>query len=565
MKKTIAFCCAALLSCAAAIAQDSKFDQHEVFAPFFYTSNGNSYRSASGVPGPAYWQNRADYTINVALDTAAKTVSGTVVITYTNNSPDELPFVWLQLDQNVYRNDSRGELTSPVTGGRFTNKEFTEGHVLKSVNVGQIKAGATANLSKANYTVTDTRMQINLSNPLKHGDKLQIKIDYSFTVSQYGTDRMGRLHTRNGWIYEIAQWYPRMAVYDDVLGWNPLPYLGAGEFYLEYGDIQYNVSAPSDMIVVGSGELLNPNEVLTAQQIARLNSARNSDKTVNIRSAEEAAKAAPQNAKSVNTWKFKCVQTRDVAWAASTAFIWDAARINLPSGKKVLAQSVYPAESDSANAWQRSAEFTKASIELSSRWYEFTYPVATNVAGIVNGMEYPGIVFCSYRAKGGGLWGVTNHEFGHNWFPMIVGSNERKYPWMDEGFNTFINDVDAQDFNNGEFAMGRMRNMNAQRVAKSFERAESILTVPDVLQAANLGVDAYFKPAMGLNLLRNYILGKERFDFAFKSYVKNWAFKHPTPYDFFHCMENASGEDLSWFWRGWFINNWKLDQAVKDV
>ena len=538
----------------------SHYDQHKVFDPFFYPSNGTVYRSAGGAAGGKYWNNRADYAIHSNLDTLRHELSGGVTITYTNNSPDDLPCLWLQLDQNIYRKESRGEITSPVTGGRWTNKKFTEGDVIRSVTL--IRNGQS---SPADYLVTDTRMQIRLPEALKgSGGAIQIKIDYSFEVPEYGTDRMGRQRAQDGWIYEIAQWYPRMEVYDDIYGWNVLPYLGAGEFYLEYGNIDYTVTAPSDLVVAGSGELLNPAEVLTPVQISRLAKAKASDKTVAIRTAEEIGNPATHHPGKTLTWHFRCTQTRDVAWAASKVFIWDAARINLPSGKKALAQSVYPRESAGDKAWGRSTEFVKGCIELYSKeWYEFTYPVATNVAGIVAGMEYPGIVFCGSNSRQGGLWEVTNHEFGHNWFPMIVGSNERKYPWMDEGFNTFINGVDTKVFNDGEF----YHKEDAQRAAGYYfgSASESVMTIPDVTSANNLGVAAYAKPAMALDLLRKYVLGEKRFDYAFRTYVKRWAFKHPTPWDFFHTMENMSGEDLGWFWRGWFLNNWKLDQGVKDV
>lgn len=538
----------------------SHYDQHAAFNPFFYPSNGTVYRSATGAPGVKYWSNRADYTIKSTLDTVQHELTGAVTITYTNNSPDNLPFLWLQLDQNIYRQDSRGEVTNPVTGGRWANTAYTQGDVIKSVTI--IRNGQP---SKADYVITDTRMQIRLTDALKaEGGNLQIKIEYSFTVPEYGTDRMGRLHTNNGWIYEIAQWYPRMAVYDDVYGWNVLPYLGAGEFYLEYGNIDYTITAPSNLLVVGSGELLNPAEVLTPTQASRLAKARTSDKTVFIKSVADVTDPASHPDRASLTWHFRCAQTRDVAWAASKSFVWDAAKIDLPSGKKALAQSVYPVESAGETAWGRSTEFVKGCIELYSKeWFEFTYPVATNVAGIVGGMEYPGIVFCSSQSRQSGLWGVANHEFGHNWFPMVVGSNERKYAWMDEGFNTFINGVDTKVFNHGEFDQPE----DAQRLARPYfhPASEAILNIPDVIQSGNLGVAAYAKPAMALNLLRKYVLGEKRFDFAFRTYIKRWAFKHPTPWDFFRCMENAGGEDLGWFWRGWILNNWKLDQGVKDV
>ena len=538
----------------------SKFDQHKVFNPLFYPEHGNEYRTASGAPGVKYWQNHADYKLNVTLDTATHKIDGTTIITYTNNSPDGLPFLWLQLDQNIYREDSRAEATSPVTGGRFTNKTFTNGDEIKGVYV--ITKGKTL---KVNYLVTDTRMQIKLSDTLKGGgNKIQIRIDYGFDIPQYGTDRMGRQLTKNGWIYEIAQWYPRMEVYDDVTGWNVIPYLGASEFYLEYGNFDYSITAPANLIVAGSGELLNPAEVLTPVAIARLTKAKGSDETVFIRDTADLANPASTVNKPTLTWHFFCKNARDVSWAASKAFLWDAARINLPSGKKALAQSVYPVESAGRAAWGRSTEYVKGCIELYSKeWFEYTYPVATNVAGNVGGMEYPGIVFCSSTSQSGGLWEVTNHEFGHNWFPMIVGSNERKYAWMDEGFNTFINKVDTKVFNNGEY----FEKSDEQKGAPAMfgMDAEAIMNVPDVIQADYLGYAAYEKPALGLTILREQILGEERFDFAFRTYIKRWAFKHPTPWDFFHTMDNAAGEDLSWFWKEWFTTTYKLDQGVRAI
>jgi hypothetical protein len=384
---------------------------------------------------------------------------------------------------------------------------------------------------------------------------------------QYGTDRMGRLKTKNGQIYEVAQWYPRLCVYDDVEGWNQLPYLGAGEFYLDYGNYNYSITAPANILVVGSGELTNMEECITAKQMERYNAAKNSDATVIIRD-EADVKAAPTKTGNI-TWKFKCNEARDVAWAASKAFMWDAARINLPSGKKSIAMSVYPIESGKKTAWGRSTEYVKFSIEYNSKkWYEYTYPVATNVAGVVGGMEYPGIVFCSNFSGGSGLWGVTDHEFGHNWFPMIVGSNERKYAWMDEGFNTFINQYSTGSFNKGEYGTDtEIIDDFSESKARSItgEGSDGLMTIPEVIQQFNLGNTAYNKPAIALMLLREEVLGPERFDEAFRTYIKRWAFKHPTPNDFFRTMEDVSGEDLGWFWRAWIINNYSYDVAVANV
>ena len=543
----------------------SAYDQREAFNPQFYPYPGNDYRSASGAPGPKYWQNRADYKISCTLDIESHTVTGNVDIYYTNNSPDNLKFLWLQLDQNIYKKDSRGSATTTESGGRWANAAFTDGYIIKSVS---------AEVNGKSYVprtiTTDTRMQVWLQEAMKPaGSRIKLSLGFSFTIPEYGTDRMGRLETKNGIVYEVAQWFPRMAVYDDIQGWNTLPYLGAGEFYLEYGDIEFSVTAPSSLIVAGSGELQNPQDCYTAEQMKRWDAARASDKTVTIRSSKEVKDPSSRPQKPTITWRFKIQNTRDVAWAASSAFVQDAARINLPSGRKCLAISVYPAESIVKDGWQRSTEFTKAAIEFySKQWYEFPYPAATNVAGIVGGMEYPGIVFCSSGSSGGDLWGVTDHEFGHTWFPMIVGSNERKYAWMDEGFNTFINAGSTDAFNKGEFkSTSFFEDPNSSFMVKyTFgESMDGLYNIPEVIQQGNLGVAAYMKPAQMLTALRDEVLGKERFEAAFREYISRWAFKHPTPWDFFHTMENVSGEDLSWFWRAWVLNNWKLDLAVKEV
>lgn len=539
----------------------SKFSAYEAFEPLFYSSDGDDIRTASGRPGSKYWQNAADYKINVQFDDEQNSITGSVVITYKNNSPETLPFLWLQLDQNIYKADSRGAAVTPVSGGRWANRNFNGGYTIEAVTL--IAAGKER---KVEHEVVDTRMRVDLPAALKaHGGVVQLKVNFSFNIPQYGTDRMGILQTKNGNVYEIAQWYPRMCVFDNALGWNTLPYLGQGEFYLEYGDIEYTINAPADHIIVGSGALLNPTEVLTPTQVQRYRQAQQSDKTVMLRSPEEVTDPATRPKKERLTWKFKCENTRDVAWASSAAFIWDAARINLPGGKKALAMSAYPEESAGDSAWRRSTQFVKGCIEhYSDKWYPYTYPVAVNVAGVVGGMEYPGIVFCSARSQKRGLWGVTNHEFGHNWFPMIVGSNERSSAWMDEGFNTFINGLADKAFNNGEFARGKIDRHQASRMM-FYDSASAIFHRADVIRGASLGTLAYYKPAQGLDLLREEVLGEERFDKAFRYYIDNWAFKHPTQWDFFRAIENSSGESLDWFWRGWILNNWKVDMAVTDV
>lgn len=532
-----------------------KYDYNEAFKPFFYPTTGTETRSASGQPGHKYWQNTADYVLNASLNDAKNEITGTSEITYTNNSPDQLGFLWLQLDQNLFAKDSRGNAVVPLSGSRngAHGEELDGGYKIKSVKID----GADVK-----YTISDTRMQIDLPKGLKsNGGIAKIKIEYSFTSPKYGSDRMGIQDTKNGKIYTIAQWYPRMCVYDDVLGWNTMPYLGASEFYLEYGNITANITVPANQYVVASGELLNAGEVYSKEENKLWEQAKNSDKTVVIRPESALGKNSASGSK---TWKFKINQARDFSWASSAAFIIDAAKIDLPSGKKSLAISAYPVESAGEKAWGRSTEYTKAAIEhYSKKWYEYTYPAATNVAGNEGGMEYPGIVFCNYQSAGEELWGVTDHEFGHNWFPMIVGSNERLFAWMDEGFNTFINELSTEAFNNGEY----YRKKSIARMSGMFfnENTEPVMSGPDNMKEGSIGILAYMKPGLGLYVLRESILGPEKFDKAFKTYIERWAFKHPTPWDFFHTMENVSGEELNWFWRGWFFNKWKVDQAVKGV
>ncbi|MFZ1453057.1 MAG: M1 family metallopeptidase [Ferruginibacter sp.] len=540
---------------------ESKYDPHALFGPGFYTTTGTISRAATGEPNVGYWQNKADYQINVTLNDVTNEIAGSVTITYKNNSPHTLPFLWLQLDQNLFNKESRGQARMPV-GGRSrygdSKSNFNGGNRITAVKY----EDGTA----ANYIITDTRMQIRLPKAVKPGgDVIRIKIDYSFTLPEYGADRSGILKTKNGNIFAVAQWYPRMCVFDDVEGWNTAPYLGPSEFYLEYGDFDVNITAPASHIVVCGGELLNEADVLTSTQKSRMAEAKKSDKTVMIRTEKEVTDPASRPVTGTLTWHFKMNNARDVAWASSKSFILDAAKINLPSGKTSLAMSAYPAESSGQRGWSRSTEYIKGSIEnYSKRWFEYPYPVAINVASNIGGMEYPGIVFCGYKAEKDDLFGVTDHEFGHTWFPMIVGSNERKYGWMDEGFNTFINSLADDDFNNGEYKSQPV-NM-ASTVGYLFgDRTETIMLTPDAMKEQNIGLALYYKPAIGLEILRYEILGPDRFDYAFREYIKRWAYKHPTPVDFFRTMDNASGENLGWFWKAWFVENYTLDQSIVSV
>ena len=543
-------------------AQVAKENNQKDFGEFI-DRKGTYTRTASGNPGVGYWQNAADYQIEATLDDVAHTLTGKVTLTYTNNSPEQLDFIWMQMEQNRFTEDSRGTLTTPVQGNRY-NGDVDGGYDISSV---QAKVGSKGAVS-SKHIISDTRMQVWFTEPIPAaGGKATVSMNFTYKIPQKGMDRMGRLQVEDGWIYAMAQWYPKVAVFDEVEGWNVEPYLGAGEFYLEYGNFDYKITVPFDHIVVGSGQLMNPKEVLSKELQNRLAKASASDETVYLISPEEIKNTQLTRPKQdgMVTWHFNIKNSRDVAFASSRAFIWDAAKINLPSGNTALAQSVYPKESDGQEAWSRSTEYSKASIEhYSKMWYEFPYATASNVAAEIGGMEYPGLNFCHYNSKGAGLWGVTDHEFGHNWFPMIVGSNERRYAWMDEGFNTFINHYSSNAFNNGEFPS----TLNQTRRYLNYfvnESREGIDTYPDVANAGNLGMIAYNKPAMGLLMLREYILGPERFDNAFKSYIKAWAFKHPLPADFFNHMENVAGENLSWFWKGWFYGNGNIDLGINSV
>lgn len=547
--------------------QKSIYNYHDAFEPFFYTKNGTNTRSASGQPGHEYWQNRADYQLTAKLDEDKNEISGTGIITYINNSPDKMNFVWMHIDQNLFKSDSRGNAVIPVNGSRngAQGQIFDGGHKIKSVKVISTNKGV-ATEKEAKYTITDTRMQVFLPQELKSkGGVVKIKIDFSFISPNEGSDRMGIIESKNGKVFSVAQWYPRMAVYDDVRGWNTNPYIGASEFYLEYGDFDISITAPSNHYVFCSGELTNPTEVYSQEHQKRWAQARLSDKTVTIRSEDEVKSTVISANKTTKTWRFKMKNSRDVSWTSSSAFIIDAAKINLPSGKKSLAISAYPVESSGPDAWSRSTEYTKAVIEnYSKRWFEYPYPTAINAASIAGGMEYPGINFCSYKSKGKSLWGVTDHEFGHNWFPMIVGSNERLFGWMDEGFNEVINYLSSYDFNNGEY---KVEPTDYHESADTFtnQSLEPVMSTPDNMKEANMGTLLYFKPSAALLLLREHILGAERFDLAFKTYIERWAYKHPQPDDFFRTMENVAGEDLGWFWRGLFVHNWKLDQGINSI
>lgn len=555
----------ALIVAATTAASSSSYQPRETFAPFDMEQAVNRYRGGDGMPGPDYWQNRADYVIRATLDPAAHTIKGEVAITYTNASPSALDVLWLQLEQNIYRPGSRGSLAQ---GG--APRGNTDGMTLDQVTVTLGKAAVAVD-----PVISDTRAQLRLPTPLASGGKAVIHIRYHYEVPNdaFG-GRTGWLTAKNGApIYSVAQWYPRMAVFDDLRGWDPAPYL-AQEFYLEYGNFDYFITVPSDMIVAGSGELLNPQDVLTPQQQARLAAARRSDRTVMIREPDRIGDPTTRPKVGPLTWHFHMDNSRDVAFSASSAFAWDAARINLPGGKSSLAMSFYPAESAGPDRWARSTEYMKDAVErYSAKWYPYPWPAAINIAGPASGMEYPGIVFDGVEDKGKELFWISAHEIGHSWFPMIVGFDERRNAWMDEGFNTFIDTYESDEFNRGEYAPKR----DSEYAPGGGNPVDEILPIladpdaPPILSRSDTILNkyrhpvTYFKSALGLVLLREQILGPQRFDAAFRRFIAAWAFKHPKPADFFRAMESESGEDLSWWWRGWYANNWQMDLAVDTI
>jgi hypothetical protein len=530
---------------------DSPFRRLELPAPTLI-------RTGAGAPGPEYWQQQVDYVIKAALDTVAQRVIGQERITYTNNSPDTLRYFWIQLDQNLFASGSKGSrLFHPE---QRPSAQEPEGGVTLT-QVAEPAAGAPGGKArpgrKLRYLVNGTLMKVELARPLAPGGTQLLDIGWSFPFSPH-SNRMGIELIDGSHVYEVAQWYPRLAVYDDVRGWNTEPYLGQGEFYLEYGSFDVSLTVPANMLVAATGTLQNPTHVLTPTQRQRLAQARSSDSTVVIRGKQEINDpgSRPRSSGTL-TWRFTADSVRDFAWAAARHFIWDAARAN---NGRTLAMSFYPPAAEPI--WNQSTQYVRFAIENYSSWYPYPYPVAVNVNGIEGGMEYPMIIFCHNRTDPQALFSVTDHEIGHTWFPMIVGNNERLYAWMDEGLNTFMNYYNWEKKFPGVY--NRRGNAGLYIPYALSGREEPIMTPADQIKGS-LGITAYTKPGLGMILLRDRILGPGRFDAAFREYIRRWAYKHPTPADFFRSIEDGVGEDLSWFWRSWLYTTERLDQAIDSI
>jgi hypothetical protein len=586
LKKQLILALAACLALSATAAEpfDDKFRQLDELLP-----TPGETRSASGAPGRAYWQQRADYTMRATLDENKRRIDGAGTIAYHNNSPDTLAYLWVQLDQNMFKADSDNRLIASLPsreawakgtqadGLKFEAMRF----MLESRTFDggfNITSLADADGRPLKYTINKTMMRIDLPQPLKAGAKVAFQLAWNFNIPE-----MNVLGRRNGYekfdgesneLFEIAQWFPRMAAYYDAAGWQNKQYIGDGEFTLEFGDYDVQLTVPADHIVASTGVLQNPDAVLSAAQRERLKQARTSASPVLIVTQKEAEAAEKTRANASKTWHFKAANVRDFAFASSRKFIWDAQGYQ-KDGTDMMAMSFYPKEGNPL--WERySTQAIIHTVEQYNKYaFDYPYPVAISVNGPVGGMEYPMISFNGPRPikdkKTGeityskrtkyGLIGVIIHEVGHNYFPMIVNSDERQWTWMDEGLNSFVEllaerawEVDFPDVRGEPRAIADyMRSRNQVPIMTNSD---------SVTQRGN---NAYAKPATALNILRETVLGRELFDFAFREYAQRWKFKRPTPADFFRTMEDASGTDLDWFWRGWFYTTDAVDVSVDGI
>lgn len=554
-----------------------KFEQLDQLLP-----TPNEYRSGSGAPGPRYWQQRADYKIKAELDDNTQRITGSETITYHNNSPDVLTYLWLQVDQNIYEKNSMSANTQTnfVKDSADTRKmaqdlglfDFDGGFKIKSVR----DAAGNSLLYKINYTM----MRVDLAQPLGPGKTFTFTVDWWFNIN----DRMqgiSRNSARSGleyfpedgnYSYIIGQWFPRMCVYDDVVGWQNKQFLGYGEFTLTFGDYEVDLTVPADHIVAATGMIQNPNEVLTAQQMERFELAKKSfDKPVIIASQAEAIQREKMRAKDKKTWKFKAENVRDFAFATSRKFIWDAMAVKI-GDKTPLAMSYYPKEGNPL--WeQESTKAVRATlITYSKHTIDYPYPHATSVHHASIGMEYPMICFNGARPRKDGTYseqtkwglvGVVIHEVGHNFFPMIINSDERQWTWMDEGLNSFVQHLTEREFYPDKpVGSGPARNV-VRYMKGSPDIKRPLMTNSE--EIPQFGAEQYGKTATAMNILRETVMGPQIFDKAFKEYAQRWAFRHPKPADLFRTLEDASAVDLDWFWRGWFYTTDYCDQTIESV
>lgn len=550
--------------------QRDKFRQLEELLP---TPNG--YRTAAGEPGPRYWQQNADYVIEVTLDDAKQTLTGSEQITYHNKSPHTLRYLWLQIDANIFSPDSdSSKLQSFAPRDRISTGSLKRLHARRAFDGGaKITKVEDAAGNPLEHTIVKTMMRVDLPAPLPPGESFRFVVDWNYQInnSRIAGGRTGAEYFEedDNYIYEIAQWFPRMVAFTDATGWQHKQFLGSGEFTLELGNYLVRITAPDDHIVAATGVLQNAGEVLTNEQQARFEEARTAEKPMFVVTPEEAAENQKEKSEGEKTWVFYAEKVRDFAWASSRKFIWDAQGHDV-DGNPVMAMSFYPNEAEPL--WSKySTHSIIHTLNVYSRYtFAYPYPTAISVNGPVYGMEYPMICFNGPRPeKDGtyssrtkyGLISVVIHEVGHNYFPMIVNSDERQWTWMDEGINSFLQFLAEQEWEDGYPS----RRGDPSAIAPYMLSSNQVPIMTNSESVLQFGNNAYAKPATALNILRETVLGRELFDFAFKEYARRWKFKRPMPADFFRTMEDASGVDLDWFWQGWFYSTDHCDLAVKSV
>jgi len=569
------------------MAQDTKnsgkrepghYDTNKFSQMYTQMATPNMFRTASGAPGPAYYQQQADYKIKVELDDKNTRLSGEETITYYNNSPDPLDYLWVQLDQNEKKPDSKSPLVeNQRMDGAMTPDGFTKKFMQQPFQGGYtIEFVKDAKGNPMKYTINQTMMRIDLDKTLKKGEKISFSIKWWYNINNYRVDggRSGYEHfDKDGNnLYVIAQFYPRMAVYNDVEGWQNMQFWGEGEFALPFGNFEVSITVPADHIMEATGELQNRKEVFTAEQLKRYQQAENSyENPVIVVTQAEAEQRSKTVSDQKKTWKFKATNVRDFAFSTSRKFIYDAMAVKI-GGKNVMAISLYPPEANPL--WEQYSTRVVAHTlkSYSSYTFDYPYPKAVSISAEDQGMEYPMICwnygrpdekgFVSDRLKYG-MMGVIIHEVGHNFFPMIVNSDERQWTWMDEGLNTFLEYLTEQSWDKN-FPSSRGPAAKIVPYMSGDQRfLEPIMSNSETIH--QFGANAYAKPATGLNILRETIMGHELFDHAFRTYANRWKFKHPTPEDFFRTMEDASAVDLDWFWKGWFYSTDYVDIGIKNV